>query len=77
MGKGYHDVQVGDVVGRLTVIEDVGYSVNPRGRKRKRYLVQCDCGAKFLIQDTTLTLGLKTECGYCSGDMVRPEKYRS
>lgn len=75
MASSYHDVEIGDVFGRLTVIEDLGYSVNPRGRKRRRFLVQCECGAKFPVQDTTLTQGFRTECDYCSGKMVRPAKY--
>lgn len=75
MASSYHDVQIGDVFGRLTVLEDLGYSINPRGKKRKRFLVQCECGAKFPVQDTTLTQGYRTECGYCSGEMVRPAKY--
>ena len=75
MARGYHDVQIGDVFGRLTVIDDLGYSINPKGKKRKRFLVQCECGAKFPVQDTTLTQGFRTECGYCSGEMVRPAKY--
>lgn len=75
MASKYHDVQVGDVFGKLTVIEDIGYSITPNGKRRKRFLVQCECGAKFPVQATTLTQGFRTECSYCSGEMVRPAKY--
>lgn len=75
MASSYHDVQIGDVFGRLTVIEYLGYGINPRGKNKRRFLVRCECGAKFPVQDTTLTQGFPTECGYCSGEMVRPAKY--
>lgn len=75
MASSYHDVQVGDVFGKLTVLEDLGYGYNNNGKRRHRFLVQCECGAKFRVQDTSLTQGIHTECGYCSGEMVRPAKF--
>lgn len=56
-------VQIGDVFGELTVIENLGQLKNDPHFHSK---VKCSCGNEFVTRDTFLICGKKTCCPQCS-----------
>lgn len=54
---------VGKKFEMLTVIAEAGYDITKGGRKRKRYLCQCDCGKIKSIRSEHLVNGHIVSCG--------------
>lgn len=71
----YHYVEIGQRFGELEVVNFVESGYSSSGHIRPRVLVKCDCGAKQIMQITSLTREGKTCCKYCSGDAERPWQY--
>lgn len=44
----------------------------PRGKSYTRWVCQCRCGVKTLVQTENLTTGNSTTCGCHRGDNVTP-----
>ena len=64
-------IEVGQRYGRLTVIGDGGYYVYPNGKRRKKWLCQCDCGNKVSVEGTNLKCGNSQSCGCKNTDTIR------
>jgi hypothetical protein len=61
------NIDVGKKYGRLTVLGEDNETVNPNGKKRRRFWVQCDCGQKFSTYSWTLTNAVETtSCKECA-----------
>lgn len=56
-------VEVGKRFGRLTTLERVDDAVSANGRRRSRWLCQCDCGNKKIVFAENLTGGKTESCG--------------
>lgn len=69
-------VQVGDVYGLLTVIEQDGEDyIKPKsGQHEKKWICQCVCGRKKSIIESNLKLLKSTSCGLCGNRISMPEK---
>jgi hypothetical protein len=55
--------EIGNVYGELTVIDFSGIHIRPSGRKYKRLIVQCSCGAIKDVNMQDLTSGRTKTCG--------------
>ena len=62
MGSWEDDPLIGQKIGNLTVIKHPSC-----------YLVECDCGERFLATGYNLKRGYRTMCAYCAGEWIRPE----
>lgn len=62
-GEIYIKLNSGDRYGRLVVIERAPDYVTKSGKKYPRYLCQCDCGNKKVIDSRNLYKGLTLSCG--------------
>lgn len=56
-------INIGDKFGKWTVIEKADDLICPSGQHRKRWICQCECGARRAVQAEHLTLGLSKSCG--------------
>lgn len=56
-------LNVGDVVGKLTIIEDLGYFPYSNGRQRTKFLCQCECGNICEAWSSQLASQVKSSCG--------------
>lgn len=73
MGSWEDDPLIGQKIGNLTVIKRVKGKVRPNGKHPSCYLVECDCGERFLATGYNLKRGYRTMCAYCAGEWIRPE----
>jgi hypothetical protein len=55
--------RIGDVYGRLTVIERADDAVHPNGKKSTKWLCRCECGNKILVLGSNLSTGHTKSCG--------------
>lgn len=58
----------GKTFGKLTVIERGEDQINPSGRKRVRWLCQCECGNTVLVAGESLRAGQSNSCGCGRGE---------
>lgn len=49
--------------GRLTVLSLAEDYISPKGRKRSKWLCQCDCGKKVVVIESNLKNGKTSSCG--------------
>ena len=54
---------IGQRFGKLVVIDVAEDNISPKGKRRKQWLCQCDCGDKCLAMDNSLRAGYKKSCG--------------
>lgn len=60
------DIKIGDVYGKLTIIDTAEPHVYPNGTRRRQFLLSCDCGsAPFVANINNIRSGTTTSCG-CS-----------
>lgn len=69
-------VQIGDIYGLLTVIEqDREDYIKPKsGKHERRWICQCICGRKKSILESNLKSLKSTSCGLCNNRISIPEK---
>lgn len=64
MGRKRIEIKSGDRYGRLTIIKEVRHHIKPCGCKRRKFLVQCDCGSDpFEVSLDNLRSGNTCSCG--------------
>ena len=56
-------VEIGNRFGRLVVLKSLPPSVSPSGKKRTRWLCQCECGAVTEVLQMNLVNGHTPSCG--------------
>lgn len=54
---------IGKRFGKLVVLEETGFIVKNNGKRRRKYLCQCDCGNQCEVQHQYLTYGDTSSCG--------------
>lgn len=59
--------------GRLVAIEPVEDYITPRGKRRAKWLCQCDCGNQVAVEITNFLRGNSKSCG-CLNDELRRER---
>ena len=64
------EINIGDKIGRLTIIDRVENKVQPSGQVKKQYLCVCDCGNTKVIQAQNLRKGLSKSCGCLSKEIA-------
>lgn len=60
------DNLIGKRFGRLVVLEESGFITGSNGKRRRKYLCQCDCGNKTEVQHQYLAYGDTNSCGCIS-----------
>lgn len=68
----YPPVSVGDVFGRLTVVE----AASTINNGQKRWLCLCSCGKECIIQQTNLNRGVTRSCGCLSRELSKERNPR-
>ena len=64
MGRKRIEIKSGEKYGKLTIIKEVEPHIRPNGYKRRKFLVQCDCGSDpFEVSLDGLRTGNTTSCG--------------
>lgn len=63
---GIKQIEIGDVFGNLTVIEDAGYRIQPSGQKKRIFKCKCKCGNISIISRDHLITGHSKSCGHCN-----------
>ena len=53
----------GQRFGRLVVLERAEDIFSPRGKRKSRWICQCDCGNQCISDDNSLRAGYKKSCG--------------
>lgn len=56
-------LKIGDKIGKLTIIEDLGYLPYAEGRRRTKFLCQCECGNICEAWSNQLSSKSKLSCG--------------
>ena len=56
-------IKIGDVFGKLTVLEFAGYSLRKKGWKCPQWLCACECGNKKIVMAEKLKQGVTKSCG--------------
>lgn len=74
MSKNFEDL-TGRKFGRLTVVGRGEDYINPKGKRRPRWICQCECGGTSLTQTPALKNGKATSCG-CKRRELAQEKIR-
>lgn len=54
---------IGEVYGRLTVIEEVEPYISSKGKKSRSYKCQCNCGNEIITRRSCLLSGATQSCG--------------
>lgn len=60
-----HEIKLGDVFGRWTVISEPYYNLSPGGYKRQYVDCRCVCGKEAPIEPRSLRIGRSTGCRGC------------
>lgn len=73
--------RVGETHGRLTVLEETESKYDIRGRRRRYWLCQCECGNIVTVRDDGLNGGHTKSCGCLQKEIVseiakRPAAYK-
>lgn len=64
MGRKRIEIKSGEKYGKLTIIKEVEPHIRPSGHKRRKFLVQCDCGSDpFEVRLDNLRTGKASSCG--------------
>lgn len=56
-------IPIGTRFGHLVVIEDLGYRIQPRGKRARWSKCRCDCGTEFDVLNNNLKSGGTRSCG--------------
>jgi hypothetical protein len=56
-------IGVGDIFGKLTVVEEVESKVSNGGNKRRQFILECECGEHVKRDSTKLSGGKSWHCG--------------
>lgn len=67
---GYAKLNVGDKIGRWTIIKQDESIIQPSGQKKKRYLCKCECGNVKSVTAHSLKKGISKSCGCLSREMT-------
>ena len=59
-------IEIGDKFGKLTVIEEAGWYIQPSGQRKKLFKCKCDCGNIKNIREEYLKSGHTKSCGHCN-----------
>jgi len=55
--------KIGDVFGKLTIIEEIGPKITNGGNKRRQFVLICECGEKVVRNSLKLSEGKSQHCG--------------
>lgn len=56
-------VEVGARIGRLKVLSESGFKVQPSGQRKRLWKCRCDCGTVCIVMGGNLKTGNSTSCG--------------
>lgn len=70
--------EIGDVFGKLTIIEEVEAKVTSGGEKKRQFILRCECGELVKRNTSQLTTGKSWHCGCVikEGKRLNDEKKR-
>ena len=57
---------IGQKFGKLTVIEEAGWHIQPSGQRKRLVKCKCDCGKETIVQITNLIRKKVRSCGNCN-----------
>jgi hypothetical protein len=55
--------EIGDVFGKLTIIEETNPTVSPRGHRTKKFILRCECGTIVTRSSNKLSNDKSSHCG--------------
>lgn len=58
---------VGQVYGKLTVLEEMAPHITPHGKKKRMWKCKCECGNETIVEMSNLRNGHTTSCGCEAG----------
>ena len=70
------EIQIGEVIGRLRVVEAAGFKVSPNGTRRTAYRCVCECGNEVICTGTMLKAGTVKSCGCWRRDRASKLNYK-
>lgn len=77
--------EVGDVFGKLTIIEETEPKITPSGKKIRQFILKCECGNEIKINSSKLSKRKTLNCGCINKEKkklkeekerIRKEKYK-
>ena len=73
--KHFKEIQIGDVFGHLTVLEQAEDYIKPKsGTHERQWRCQCDCGRLTVVNEYNLKGHKSLSCGLCGQSVSIPEK---
>jgi hypothetical protein len=62
--------EIGDVYGKLTIIEESNPKVTPSGEKKRQFILKCECGTLVNRSSTYLNKGKSWHCGCVTKERI-------